>query len=50
MNVMSIKTWAQLKDEVFGVIGEPKRDKLEKEIDLFRRKLLKKEARRNKLK
>ncbi|MCC9041407.1 hypothetical protein LNQ81_01565 [Myroides sp. M-43] len=43
-NVRDLKTWAQVKDEVFGMIGEPKRDELEKEVAIFRERLLKRKA------
>ena len=43
-----VKTWSQLKDEVFGVVGEPKRDEIEREVENFKVGLLLRKAREEK--
>ncbi|ALU24882.1 helix-turn-helix transcriptional regulator [Myroides odoratimimus] len=41
-----VKTWSQVKDEVFGVVGEPKRDEIE--VETFKVGLLLRKAREEK--
>lgn len=47
-NAKDIKTWTQVKDEVFGEIGEPKRDEIEREVEAFKIGLLLRKAREEK--
>lgn len=41
---MSIKTWSEVKDEVFGPIGDEQRDGVEREVAIFKERLLKRKA------
>ena len=44
----NIKTWSQIKDEQFGIIGTDKRDELERDFEVFKIGLLLREARESK--
>lgn len=45
---MSTKNWKQIKDDVYGKKGTPRRDELEREMGSFRIGLLLKKAREEK--
>ncbi len=45
---MNTKNWQEIKDEVFGPVGTPKRDELEREIEPFRIGLMLRKAREQK--
>ncbi|TLV03662.1 helix-turn-helix domain-containing protein [Dyadobacter luticola] len=46
--IKNIKTWSQVKDEVYGVKGTPERDELEREFEGFKIGLLIRQAREQK--
>ncbi|NIJ54824.1 helix-turn-helix domain-containing protein [Dyadobacter arcticus] len=45
---MDIKSWSQIKDEVYGVKGTEERDLLDREFESFKIGLLLRQARENK--
>lgn len=45
---MSTRSWKEIKDEVYGVKGTPRRDELEREFESFKIGLLLKKAREEK--
>jgi ribosome-binding protein aMBF1 (putative translation factor) len=44
----SIKSWTQIKDDVYGKKGSPRRDELDREIETFKIGLLIRQARESK--
>lgn len=45
---MSTRSWKDIKDEVYGIKGTPRRDELEREFESFKIGLLLKKAREDK--
>jgi len=45
---MSTRSWKEIKDEVYGLKGTPRRDELEREYESFKIGLLLKKAREDK--
>ena len=45
---MSTRSWKEIKDEIYGVKGTPRRDELEREFESFKIGLLLKKAREEK--
>jgi len=45
---MNVKTWSEVKDEVFGPIGDEQRDEVEREVEAFKIGLLLRKAREEK--
>ncbi|WAC12809.1 helix-turn-helix domain-containing protein [Dyadobacter pollutisoli] len=45
---MDIKSWSQIKDEVYGVKGTEERDRLDREFESFKIGLLLRQAREDK--
>ena len=45
---MSTRSWKEIKDEVYGLKGTPRRDELEREFESFKIGLLLKKAREEK--
>ncbi|MCF0053542.1 helix-turn-helix transcriptional regulator [Dyadobacter chenwenxiniae] len=45
---MDIRTWDQVKDDVYGVVGTEERDRLEREFESFKIGLLLRKAREDK--
>ena len=43
-----IRTWDEVKDEVYGKIGTENRDRLEREAQTFVRRLIERQRRENK--
>jgi hypothetical protein len=41
---MDTTSWKKIKDEIYGKIGTKRRNKLEREAEYFRQKLLSKQA------
>jgi len=43
-----IKSWSQIKDDVYGTTGSPRRDELDREVEAFKIGLMIRQARESK--
>jgi ribosome-binding protein aMBF1 (putative translation factor) len=45
---LNLKSWAQIKDDVYGKKGSPRRDELDREVEAFKIGILIRQARESK--